>query len=237
MAMSWFHRARSLKQRKSRQQAKRRRTTLSLERLDERAMLSVTAWFSPDFGNLMVFGDNKDNEIVASRNAAGAILLNGGAIHIMGSIPTVANTNIIQVFGQAGNDRIALDEANGILPRAILLGGAGDDTLTGGSNTDSLYGGAGVDTLLFNGSNANEFIDVSANGSRVRFFRDVANVTMDLNGLEQIDFNALGGADSVVVNDLTGTGVATVNVDLASTAGSHIADGQVGHESGRAALP
>ena len=31
----------------------------------------------------------------------------------------------------------------------------------------------------FNGSNAGENIDVSANGSRVRLFRDVANITMD----------------------------------------------------------
>ena len=33
--------------------------------------------------------------------------------------------------------------------------------------------------LLFNGSNVNENIDLSANGSRVRFTRDVGNVTMD----------------------------------------------------------
>ena len=30
---------------------------------------------------------------------------------------------------------------------------------------------------------------------------------MDLNDVEKIDFNALGGADSITVNDLTGTDV------------------------------
>ena len=37
------------------------------------------------------------------------------------------------------------------------------------------------------------------------FFRDIANVTMDLNDVEQIRFQALGGADNIVVNDLSGT--------------------------------
>ena len=30
---------------------------------------------------------------------------------------------------------------------------------------------------------------------------------MDTNGVEQVDLNALGGADTVTANDLTGTGV------------------------------
>ena len=44
--------------------------------------------------------------------------------------------------------------------------------------------------------------------------RDVANITMDLNGVENIQFNALGGADTITVNDLTGTNVSQVNLDL-----------------------
>ena len=34
---------------------------------------------------------------------------------------------------------------------------------------------------------------------------------MDLNGVEHINFNALGGADTITVNDLTGTGVTQVD--------------------------
>ena len=73
---------------------------------------------------------------------------------------------------------------------------------------------------MFNGSNANENIDISANGGRARLFRDVGNITMDLNGIEHIQLNALGGADTVTVNDLTGTGVTQVAIDLAAPAGS-----------------
>ena len=39
---------------------------------------------------------------------------------------------------------------------------------------------------------------------------------MDLNDIERIQFDALGGADNVMVNDLTGTDVQQVNVDLAA---------------------
>ena len=41
------------------------------------------------------------------------------------------------------------------------------------------------------------------------------NITMDLNGVETIDFNALGGTDTVTINDMTRTDVKQVNVDLA----------------------
>ena len=68
--------------------------------------------------------------------------------------------------------------------------------------------------MLFFGANIAENIDISANGGRVRFFRDVANVTMDLNDVEQIEFRALGGADNIVIGDLTGTDVTQVNIDL-----------------------
>src|SRR5262249_16937004 len=54
---------------------------------------------------------------------------------------------------------------------------------------------------------------------RLRLFRDVGNITMDADGVETVDVNALGSADSVTVNDLTGTDVQNVNTDLAGTLG------------------
>ena len=57
---------------------------------------------------------------------------------------------------------------------------------------------------------------MSANGARLRFTRDVANITMDVDGVENVAFNALGGADTVNVHDLTGTAVKTVAIDLAN---------------------
>jgi Ca2+-binding RTX toxin-like protein len=68
--------------------------------------------------------------------------------------------------------------------------------------------------MLFNGSNAAENISISANGGRVLFHRDVANVLMDLNDVEEIDFNAFGGADRITVNDMSGTDVTKVSLDL-----------------------
>jgi Ca2+-binding RTX toxin-like protein len=134
------------------------------------------------------------------------------------------------VDGGEGNDRIL--GGNGA---DVLLGGNGDDFIDGNQGADTAFlgagndvfqwdpgdgndvveGQAGDDTLLFNGANINERIDISANGARARFTRDIANVVMDLNDVERIDFHALGGADQVRVNDLTGTDVREVAVDLA----------------------
>ena len=368
--------------------------------------MAIKANFFPGARLLSTSGDNADNTIIASRNAAGNILINNGAIPVVGGSPTVANTDTIDIFGQGGNDTIALDEANGALPSANLFGGNGNDVLTGGSSADLLFGQAGDDTLLgkggddqlfggsgndvltggagsdqvfgqagndrmiwnpgdgsdlfeggagndtaevnggngaetftiaangarvrfdrispapfsidigttenlvlnanggddtitagnglagliqltidggagndtitggdgndtllggdgndlitggrgndiaqlgagddtfvwnpgeasdsvegqagadklvFNGANIDEKFDISANGSRARLTRDVGTVTMDLNGMETLDLRALGGADTVTVNDLTGTDVTNVNIDLAGTGGA-----------------
>ena len=48
---------------------------------------------------------------------------------------------------------------------------------------------------------------------------------MDLNGVEHINFNALGGADTITVNDLTGTDV-TRSTSTWAAAGSGAGDGQ-----------
>src|SRR5580692_6208033 len=110
--------------------------------------MSIKASFSRTAGLLSVTGDNVDDAITVNRDAAGNILINGGAVSITGGPATVANTALIQVFGQGGNDTISLDESNGALPAAQLFGGAGNDVLTGGSGNDLLFGGAGNDTLL-----------------------------------------------------------------------------------------
>ena len=375
-------------------------------------MLAVSAVFSSANGVLSVYGDSADNTIEISRNAAGNILVNAGAVSILGGTPTVANTALIQSFGLGGNDTLSLNEANGALPRANLYGGSGQDSLTGGSGADLLFGqsgndtvlgkggldmlfggssddtltggdgddqafgqssndefiwnpgddtdlnegGAGIDTvevnggngaevftttangarvrfdrvspapfaidigtsenlvlnanggedsfsaagnlaaliqitvdggagndtllgsngadlilggdgddfvdgqqgndvalmgvgndtfqwdpgdgsdtvegqagsdtLLFNGSGTNEIMEISANGGRVRFTRNVGVIAMDLDDVERIDVNALGGADTIVVNDLTGTDVTTINVNLAGLLGGSTGDAQ-----------
>src|SRR5262245_10396578 len=375
--------------------------------------MAVTASFSPTSGVLSIFGDTLDNNITVSRDPAGNILINGGAVAIQGGSATVANTALIEGFGLGGNDTITLNEAIGALPAANLFGGEGNDTLIGGSGNDQLFGqggndtllgkggfdilqggddndtltggdaddqvfgqsgddrmiwnpgddtdvnegadaadttevnggngaevftvtangtrvrfdrltpapfsidigttehlvlnmnggddsfsatgnlatligvtvdggtgndtilgsngadtlfggdgndfidgnqgndtallGAGddvfqwdpgdgsdivegqdgFDTLLFNGAALNEKFEVSANGDRVRFTRDVGNIVMDLNDVETIHVNALGGADSVTVNDLTGTDVTQVAIHLSGTLGGTTGDGAV----------
>jgi Ca2+-binding RTX toxin-like protein len=99
--------------------------------------------------------------------------------------------------------------------------GAGDDTFQWdpGDGSDTIEGQDGADKMVFNGANINERMDVSANGGRVRFTRDVAAITMDLNDVESIAVRALGGADTLTVNDLSGTDVTNVSADLNATGG------------------
>ena len=374
--------------------------------------MAVIATFSPASATLTEFGDSLDNTIVTSRDAAGKLLVNGGAVAVQGGTATVANTSLIQVFGQDGNDTISLDESLGALPRANLFGGAGNDVLTGGSGADMLFGqsgndtllgkggndllfggagndiltggdaddqmfgeagndrmiwnpgddsdlmeggsgtdtaevnggngaeiftitangtrvrfdrvspapfsldigttetlvlnanggddiisatgdlasliqltidggagndtisggngadvlmggdgndfidgqqgndliqmgdgddifqwdpgdgsdtvegGIGADTMAFNGANIAETFDISANGGRTRFTRNIASIMMDVNDVERIQVNALGGADAINVNDLTGTDVAQVDVNLGATLGGTTGDAQ-----------
>ncbi|HET9667108.1 MAG TPA: hypothetical protein VFP09_10145, partial [Desertimonas sp.] len=140
----------------------------------------------------------------------------------------------LTVDGGDGDDTITGGDGND-----TLLGGNGNDIITGGRGTDTARLGAGddtfiwnpgdgndvvegpdgTDTLLFNGANITENISITANHGHVKFTRDIANITMDLNGVEHVQFNALAGADNIVVGDLTGTGVTQVALDLGGADG------------------
>jgi Ca2+-binding RTX toxin-like protein len=178
-----------------------------LEPLGERVLPAISAFFTPFGGGVLrVFGDAADNTITVSRDAAGALLVNGGTVAVRGAIPTVANTTRISVFGLAGNDSITLDEANGALAGANLFGGAGNDTLTGGAGADRLYGQAGNDTLLGKGSNDQLFggvgNDVLTGGTGDdQAFGQAGNDLMIWNPGEGSDLNEGGaGIDTVEVN-------------------------------------
>ncbi len=64
---------------------------------------------------------------------------------------------------------------------------------------------------------------------RALFTRNVANVLMDLNDTEAIRFSALGGADTITVNDLSGTDVTTVDIDLSAAGGAGDGAGRTDH--------
>lgn len=126
-------------------------------------------------------------------------------------------------LGGPGDDRI---DGNQGTDEAFL--GSGDDSFTWdpGDGSDSVEGQPGDDTLIFNGAGGNESFDASANGKRLRFFRNPGNIVMDVDGTERIDLRALGGADTTVMNDLGKTDVEAFDVDLASTIGGITGDGQ-----------
>src|SRR4051812_50096490 len=84
------------------------------------ASAAVTATFSN--GTLSVFGDSLSNNITVSRDAAGKLLVNGGAITVAGGTATGANTPPIQGFGQGGNDTVTINEGNGPPPKAQPVG-------------------------------------------------------------------------------------------------------------------
>ena len=118
--------------------------------------------------------------------------------------------------GGDGNDAV---DGNGGADRVTL--GSGDDRFVWdpGDGSDVVDGGAGHDAMAFNGSAATEQFHLSANGSHARFTRDIGGITMDLHGIEQVDLASVGGNDTLIVDDLTGTDVKTVNNDLAATLG------------------
>lgn len=179
-----------------------------------------------DAGEVEVAGLHADVRIAGQESAADRLTL-----HMLGGADTVDATGLA-----AGVIALVL---NGGLGVDVLAGGEGDDLINGGDgddvvgmgggddtfvwspgdDLDTVEGQDGYDTLLFNGANVAETIDVSAQAGRVRFFRNVATVTLDLAGVEVIDFLARGGADLVFVQDLSGTDVLAVNVDLAAAVG------------------
>ena len=185
---------------------------LTLESLEDRRLLAVTASFSATTGILSVVGDSSDNVIEISRAANGNILVNNGNVQIQGGTATTQNTARIFGFGLAGNDQISLNEVNGALPDAVLLGGSGNDLLIGGSGQDILSGSSGNDTLrgrgdddrLFGGT-GNDVLLGDAGNDQVRG-QAGSDLLIHNNG-DGSDFLEGGdGNDFVQVNGANGAG-------------------------------
>ena len=230
--------------------------------------MSMTGTFQQGLHHLLFTGDDADDHLTVSRDLAGHLLGNGQAV----GASTVDNTNLILVNAGAGDDVIALDETNGLLPAAQLSGGAGTDPRTGGrgnailggqDGTDSLFGGAGNDTLI--GGDGNDFVDgdqgsdtaflgggndvfrwdngdgsdrvdggsgfdemlfngntlavaeqftLSAGGHGALFTRAQGNIVMDLSSVEHVAVNTFGGTDTLTINELSGSGIKDVDVNL-----------------------
>jgi len=179
----------------------------------------VSASFDPGTGILTITGDDLPNVITVGRNAAGAILVNGGAVAIQGGTPTVANTTLIRIFGRDGNDQLTLDEASGALPRAEIFGEGGNDTLTGGSGADHLNGGPGNDTLLGKGGFDQLFggpgdDTLTGGDADDQVFGEAGNDRMIWNPGDDTDLNEGGSeTDAVEINGGGGAEVFTTTAN------------------------
>ena len=181
--------------------------------------MAITASFLLDTGVLTAIGDNLDNTITASRDAAGRLLFNGGDVVIQGAQPTVANTSLIQILGEGGADSIVLDEANGALPSANLFGGDGNDTLTGGSAADQLFGQTGNDIL--NGKGGDDFLfggdgddTLIGGGGTDQLFGEAGNDRIIWNPGDGSDVAEGGdGVDTLEVNGGNGAETFTITAD------------------------
>ncbi|HEY6565628.1 MAG TPA: calcium-binding protein, partial [Pirellulaceae bacterium] len=174
-----------------------------------------------DAGGVSVFGLQAMVDVFFQEQARDRMTLNGlGGNDVVDAMSLEGDGIQLTMNGGLGNDVLKGSQGNDLVNGGdgndVALMGAGDDTFVWnpGDDNDVLEGQAGFDIMQFNGANVAENIDISANGGRVRFFRDIANVTMDLDDMEGINVNALGGADRIVVNDLSGTDVVEVNLNL-----------------------
>ena len=180
-----------------------------------------------DAGGINVFGLQAGVAIFHQEVANDRLVLNGlGGDDVIDATSLEADGIQLTLNGGLGDDVILGSEGNDLINGGdgddLALMGAGDDTFVWnpGDDNDTLEGQAGTDTMLFNGANVAENVSIFANGGRAVFFRNIANVTMDLDDTEVIDFNALGGADTIIVGDLSGTDVTEVDLDLAAAGGA-----------------
>lgn len=148
-------------------------------------------------------------------------------------VTTGARSDVI--VGRGGNDTLlggaGIDLIDGGPGRDFVNGNAGTDVelLGGGADTaawvpgegnDVVVGGAGKDRLQFTGAGAAETFTFAKQGDAAVLQRDLGNVRMDLSGVERVELQALGGADTITVPDLTGSGLTTIAVDLGAGDGA-----------------
>jgi hypothetical protein len=199
-----------------------------------------------DPGTLQVdFGDNGSADFSFSRNKIAKIAVDARAgndrVRIDDGNGAFTDAIPTTIDGGDGNDTIA--GGNG---SELLLGGNGNDSIDGnggndlarlgagydtfvwdpGDGSDTIEGQDGTDRMLFNGANIAEKIELSANGNGSG--SSVTSPTSRWTRTASSGSTSTPSAapDVVTVNDLTGTDVNDVNVDLAGTLGGATGDGQ-----------
>lgn len=124
------------------------------------------------------------------------------------------------IAGGAGNDTLVGGGGNDFLDgdqgTDIGILGAGNDVFRWdpGDGSDKVEGGSGFDEMLFNGAAGAEQFALSANGERSSFTRVQGNIVMDMNDVEKVTVNALGGTDTITINDPSGTDITDIVINL-----------------------
>jgi Ca2+-binding RTX toxin-like protein len=126
------------------------------------------------------------------------------------------------ILGGKGKDTAEGDAGT---DTALLAGGADDFVWNPGDGDDIIEGQAGRDKLTFTGTDAGERVDLRPNAGRLRVTRNIGHITLDANRVEDVEVDPSGGPDRVFVHDLNGTGVRSVDTDLAGDALSFGEDG------------
>ena len=117
------------------------------EQLEPRLALAV----SDLAGTWNIRGDrdasHPDDTIVVERNPANARQLRAVVNGVVVSTRLESTVRTIRVSAGGGDDSISIDVPGNTRIRAVLDGGAGNDTILGGDGNDLIYGRDGNDTL------------------------------------------------------------------------------------------
>jgi hypothetical protein len=160
------------------------------------------------------FGDDGVADATFDRTAVERIEVSGGSqddvIRVEPSVGAF-NNGAIHLDGGSGADVI-----DGNLGLDTSDMGTGSDIFRWdpGDGSDTVDGGTGRDTMDFNGAGAPEAMALQADGERALFTRDLGNIRMDMDGVERLDLDTLGGQDVVTVGDMTGTDFRQADVNL-----------------------
>ena len=177
---------------------------------------------------IVVFGGNGNDTISLDNAVLPPAQLFGGN----GNDVLTGGSGADQLFGGNGNDTLNGGDGND-----ILIGGHGNDTVVGGKGTDTAFLGAGNDTFIWNPGDGNDTVDggrgfdtLVFNGKDNR--RDLQHRCQRLRGdvqpyrrhhrSHQCRAHPVRRSgqtpNTITINDLTGTGVQQVAIDLGSGA-------------------
>jgi Ca2+-binding RTX toxin-like protein len=162
---------------------------------------------NPDPEDELTVDGRGNDDLVSSSTAALTQTLRGGAATDVllggpGDDVLEGGDDFDDVAGRAGDDTARLGDSP---DRFTWNPGDGDDVVEGGT---------GHDSMSFNGTDAPEVVELSADGRRLRVTRDIDSTMTDLGSVEEINHSPRGGADTLRVEHLSRTPVDLVHANM-----------------------